>query len=1062
MNPYDGSVRIIQKTFPQVQGEIIGYFDDLLDFGKALYVEHDKHWNFLQRHGVNAETRARLRGVREELVRRAQIQMEDSLWNLDQQLKGQPFSFTPLEDRIFGEWNVHRLEREIRESHELQEAQERSRPLFRHESYYSIDLLGTTREEIERGADQAADYIIGSATTFSLEVVRQRMELLTQGLEKKIGTVEASEKISRKEATDIIHEIQRTATNKLDFFILEWTSDNLLMDQFAGYYSDRFRMDGDQKLKRIPAMNDGLVGLAIHWLTGSQYELYHRPQGFKGQLYDDDQTHKTMRDLMKEQIIQRLINYELKGGDDQEKAQNRSNLTFGPTIHEYLQQFDRKGIIPAGILENFMPGGADSTKFFEGLAMAERVNLLEVMNDLTNDKGENLGQKLFNSLTADQKVDIRQWQYDQALQEAQDKGKAVTFKDLAKVREAAKELAEEKNYYLTIRSRVESAFKTADSVLNIFGEAAFLNAPSIVMENGSVVMNEDFARESSGFTEVAEKRFQNLITKSQAGTFLSNEEKKELESLQQVKADYEKLIKKRGDFISINDYKIVQKYAILEAGKGLMILTGKDGKEYRIDDNLALIRYRGKAWRERWRAAGLDRSKADRKIVVDFTLPDRTKAKVTFELAEGFEETGLTKQEWQAFKDEDKKLREQGYLYQADNGKTFAEIIKMDELQPVLNNFLADYKSSMSEINDPNVIEKAARGRMMSIANIRKRLGFSRRQRLEGTTQQEIDEYTQRIEDSRSFDAELERLAYFAATHDLSQPPMIIERGHPVYKFSADRIDYGYQRSWGVKRLYHLKAFWLTNLRRTVPRAVDLVPLMPFSITSLRRELAFDSFLQMCWDVGKMESIDNPALVMMGNRHQAMGVIRGAGEGSISDRDWKKVWGFWEKPLVDANGLWKFVHFMDQKTTWESVEDAIKNPRMIMALEQREAFINHLQEVTFTRFLPILVATEKSLGEDRQALSAGSGYEENEKFALRFLEWLMSEKYKDEKGGEVGRQQGGMAVQKEIVKIINLITTPKSYREDSSIWDEFWRKQTPSHNPRLPNKAPQLTYTVIV
>lgn len=1014
VSPYDGSVHVVQKTFTQIQDEIIEYFDSLLDSKKPQYIEHESRWKGLQRHGVSAPVISRLKGIRGELVRRAQSQIEDSLLNLDQELRGELIGLTPIK-RISGEWSVHKLEKVIRESRDKQEAQERSAPLFRHESYYSIDLIGWDRESIERGADQAADYIIGSATTFSLEVVRQRMELLTQGLEKKIGVIEASEKVSRKEATAIVHEIQRAATNKLDFFILDWTAQNLLMDQFAGYYSDRMRMDGDQKLKTVPAMNDGLAGLTIHWLNSPLYRLYYRPQGFKGQLFNDDQTHKTMRGLMREQIIQKLMEYELKGRDFREKAQNREKLKFGPTIHEYLQQFNRKGVIPEGIIPDEVieeyfrytgrPVSKDTTtEFFNRLSIDDRVYLFTLLTPQQQ-------AQLFDALKINQRVEIRQKQYELILRETKAKGNAATFEDLAEVRETAKRLAEEKNFYQVIRSKAESAFDTADKVMNIFGDAAVLGAPSIIMENGPDIKGPD-------------------------GQTL-----------------------KRGDFISINDYVLVQKYAILQAGKKLTTFIGSDGKQYSVDDNLALIRYRSKEWIKRWKAAGFDRSKASRNF--EMSLPDGNK--ITVNLAQGFEETGLTEDEWQAFVGTANKLRKDGYETVID-GKKFEDIIKMDELQPVLNNFLADYKSSESEINDPDTIAKAARGKMFSIANIRKRLGFTGRKKLEGTTQQQIDEYTQRIEDSRSFHHELERLAYFEATHDLNNK-IGEERGKPIYKFSADRVDYGYQRlSWGVKRLHHIKAFWYTNLRRTVPRAVDLVHAVPIALSSLVKEHSFDSFLQMCWDINKMESIDNPGLVMTGDRHKDQADLRGRGEGTVSEGQGglKKMWGFWEKPLVDANALWKSVSgIISSVGTRESLRSLVDDPDTLhLGPETAEQLVDAVFEA-LGRIEPLLIATEKSLGEGRQALSAGTGYDENEKFMLRFMEWLMSGKQ-----GE-GREQGGMITQQEISDIMKLITKPGTFKpgavyftdkkgnefidleKSPSIWEEVVRKITPSHNPRI-------------
>lgn len=986
------------RVFSEVQDKIIETLENLVDRTRSQYIEHPSRWEFHRRRGISQAEIAQLQGIREEFIRRAFPQMEDALFNMSQ--GGDDFRI----DRISGEWNVYRLEKRVRGERESQEAQERSASLFRHEHYYTIELTGRNIRDIETGADQAADYIIRSATTFSLEVVRQRMELLTAGIDRTKGVIE-SEIGSEEEAKKIIQEIQRAVTNKLDFYILDWLSGNLLMDQFAAYYSDRFRQDGDQKIKVIPAMNDGQTGLAIHWLLSPMYRLYHRPQGFKGQLYDDDQTHKFMREKMKEQIIKKLMEYELKG--------SRSDLKNGPTLDEFLKQFDHKGIIPLGIIpEDMIPpdmvdheGKKDPTQYFKNLTWEKRDTLFKT---LTAEQREQLFS-LFDRLTPDEKVDIRRFQYSQVLDQLQAKernGAVMTFGDLAALRLARQQLAQSRQHLQGVRAKAESAFTTADRVLNIFGEAAFLSAPSIVMENDPEV----------------------------------------------VRGPNGEIIK-RGDFISIQDYVLVLKFAILTANHQEEVEIS--GKKYQVKDNQALIRWRSKMFIKAWKEAGLNRERARGeyiKLVEEGYRKIGSKPpRFMLELAQGFEETGLTRKEWEVFKNIDQQFREKGYQIEV-GGYNFEKIIKKDWLQPVLNNFLADYKSSMSEFNDPNVIEKAARGRMVSIDNVRKRLGFTGRKRLEGTTQQEIDEYTQRIEDSRSFDAEVERLAYFAATHNLSEPPLMLERGKPVYKFSADRVDYGYQRSWGVKRLHHLKAFWLTNLRRTVPRAADLVYAMPFSLTSLRRELAFDSFLQMCWEVGKMESIDNPSLIAMGDRHKAMGVIRGGAEGSISDQQWKKVWGFWEKPLVDANSLWKLVHFVQGKTAVQSLEKATRDPRGTISPETRESIINHLQETTFSRFMPILVATEKSYGEDRQALSSGSGYEENAKFALRFLEWLMSDKSGDD------REQGGLQVQKEIVDILKLITTPDSYREGASLWDEFWRKQTPSHNPRLPNNPPKPTY----
>lgn len=965
----DSPGRLTQKSFGEIEDDIIEYFNTLLDTSKPQYVEQSARWESLQRRGLTPAARGVLQGIREEFVKRAQAQIEDSLSNLDQQLKGQPQ--IPLPDRISGEWNVHRLERGIRDRRERQILEAGNEPLYREESYYRIRLLGNTRQELEIGADQAADNIIKSATNFDLQAMQQRMEMLLKALREKLasGDLQRSERISKSEAEAIITQIEDSVTNKIDFFILDWAGQNIQTDLFGSYLEQRMRIRGVEKIRGIPSMNDGLVGIATIELLSELYRLYYRPQGFKGQLFDDDTTHKYERSLLENQIVTKLMRYALKGRNGQERNLSRENLTKVSSRDQYLSNFELK--------EGFFNG-----REFKDLTEEERQSLIVNLENLTAQQRD----QLFDGLTPDLRLEISRWKYKQISQEVRQKGREATFQDLGKLREVRRELAIEQSRYQEAERKARGALIIAKQVMNIFGEAAELGSPSIIMDNR--------------------------------------------------------------DYIRVDEVALFYKYAILQAAK-------KYGEQYRAEDNMALIRWRSRMWIDRWKKAGLDRNKTDR----NFNITLRDGMQMSFRLKAGFEETGLTEEEYQAFENAVKEIRENGFTAQI-NGVKFEDIIKMDHLKSVNNNFLADYKSSESQINNEVVLEQVAKGQLAPVRNILRRLGLKGREGISGhTTQQRIDNLSQMIEDSRAFGAELERLAYFEATHGLPTEQITDPKLLP---FSADRIDYGFQNeSWLIKRLHHLKAFWYTNLRRTVPRGVDLVHAMPFALGRLAKEMDFDNILELAFNVNTtangLESVDNPALTLYADRHKDMAFIRSAAEGGV-DLEKGKRWGFLEKPLVDSNSLWKLFEAIGIDDFQAFVAQLNKGGTQLTQ-DTKEKIVNYFQETTLGRFNPILVGTEKQLGEDRQAISSGAGFDENEKFALRFLEWLLSEKKASAE--HRAREEAGMEAFPEIQDIIKLIVAPDSYSKGSSIWDEVWRKLTPSHNIRLLLRVPEPTYRVL-
>jgi len=993
----DSMIRVSGRSITDVEDEIIEYFDTLLlerfDNNSIKtnpqYVEQPARWNILQRRGVSSADIQRFQGVRAEFVRRAQAQIEDSLTNLDFGQRPTPLPPIDLPERISGEWNTQRAERLIRLGKDKQDLEAGIEPLFREEHYYTIVLLGHTREEIEAGANQAADNIIDSATTFDINTIQQRMEQLLKALRKKSADLQRNEKISKDGAEKLIVRMEDAVTNKIDFFILDWAGQNLQAELFTSWMEQRMRIRGVEKVRETPYMNDGLAGIAMLFLSSEEFRLFHRPQGFKGQSFDDDTVQKYIRAQLEKKMESILMNFELKGTTAKEKDVYREKLRRASTKDQFLANFNVKNTVIDGI--DFKTASKD-----------QQDNLVRNLEHYSPNEVE----ELFRTLTAEVRLEIRRYHYELVSGEVKSKGDNATFQDLDRLRIIRMNLAVEQNNYQEAKRKAVSAFTIAKQAMGIFGESADLGEHAIVMENG--------------------------------------------------------------DFIRKGELVLFYKYAILQAGKSY-------GETYGAEDNPALMRWRSRMWIDRWKKSGLDRKKTDR----NFSVTLQSGEEMTFKLKEGFEETGLTEEEWKGFEDAVKEVRAHGYNAKlkirvrqedgtyAEEEKSFEEIIKMEELKPVMNNYLADYQSSESQINNVVTLGQAAKGKLVPIEKILRRLGLKPREGVKGdTTQQRIDTLSQMVEDSRYLHAELDRLADFEATHGLPGLPLkqYEEKDAGIadprmLSFSPDRIDYALRnRSWLVGRLHDLKGFWYTNLRRTVPRAVDLIHALPFSLNSLAQEMAFDDTFDLMLNINTstngMESVDSPALVQYAMRNADMAFLRTVCEGGIDTKEGKK-WGWLEKPFVDANTLWQLFQAIGV-ADMRGLLEIMRRGGTEITQDVKEAIVNHFQEKTLGRFTPILVGTEKLLGEDRQAISSGSGYDENEKFALRKLEWILSEKKASEEYG--AREEAGQATFSEIQELIQLIVTPNSYSEGSSFWDEVMRKLEPSHNIRLPSRAPNPTY----
>lgn len=857
--------------------------------------------------------------------------------------------------RVYGEWNFG-FESKVRQQLVEQTLAEQARPLFHETELGFIILEGENSREIELAAEQAAEFITNSAGVYSLEAVQQRREYLLRAIENKRSVLSAETGGIKNKTDALVDRIKQVALNKLDFFILQWLADNLRMPEYSSYFEQTVMQKGTDRLKVVPTMSDGLVGLAIRYLLLPEYRLFFKPAGFKNQL-DQSGAQFYLRNLLKNKLIEQLMGFEL---DDQGKGWEGKAKTL-------------QDLMKVQSTDQFI-------KYFKEY------------------KREDV-----NSQHPEARKNKAEENYQQALERANNSPDDPDA--LVKLREARDLRAFELNRYNTAKNRVTNAVNEAIRTMDITGESSRLGSPTILMDNG--------------------------------------------------------------DYISVDEATLFYKFAILQAGKDY-------GQDNGMEDNQALIRWRSRMWIDRWKKAGLDRVKAGR----DFQAGENGN-RLAVSLKEGWEETGLTKEEWEAFEEAVRRLKAKGsgatitVTRRDENGRVvrdvdgepikeelkFEDIIKKSELQPVLSNFLADYKSSNNQLNDDYLRLQAFKGRLPAFKNILVRLGLKKP--VEGHAQKVLNEYTQRIEDSRAFHTEVERLAYYKATHKSLDKVKKQGQGRTIYMdstFLEDRIEYGYQGlPWGIKRAQYRKAFEYTNLRRTTPRAVDLIHAIPLSLTSLAQESGSEDILDMCWNLNRSEKDDNWTLMTFAMRTKDAWFIGGALEGDI-DLEKGRLWGFLEKLLTDTNSLWTLFDVsgvIDLKPWIANLEKGQND----IPQATREKIIKHLFEVTLSRFTPIIIGAEKQLAFDRQALGSGAGIEENEKFALRFLEWILSEKPHSEEHRE--REEGGWEAYEEVRDIFRLITVPDSYRLGSSIWDEVWRKLTPGHNPRLPKEAPEPTYVAL-
>ncbi|OGE25330.1 hypothetical protein A3C26_00685 [Candidatus Daviesbacteria bacterium RIFCSPHIGHO2_02_FULL_39_12] len=530
------------------------------------------------------------------------------------------------------------------------------------------------------------------------------------------------------------------------------------------------------------------------------------------------------------------------------------------------------------------------------------------------------------------------------------------------------------------------------------------------------------------------------------------------------------IIMENGEHISIEDVTYVYKFAILDAMK-------------KNNDSPARMRWRAYQW-------------ATHPWVYDKGKPvikykdEKGKEKIITGLVKGLEDTGITQEAFTAFLKAAKSLRDNGYkaVFESSTEKnadgtprtyTFEDIVNKNELNPVRDNFISNYKASREIFANLTAMREAKKGRQPFIKKILERLDQSGRgdfttldkAEIDGKSLEELPDeklkelFEDAITDSLIFHITVRQLARWEATFkpdaiDSADNMRCDSRSNIEGKFSTDRIYYGSQDiPWGVKRLQYLPEYWMTNKRERIGRAWELLPFVPLLKSSLAEECDAENLPDLILNVNK-EHIDEPGLKQIAAGFKDAQGWRQRGETSIDEQRGETSWSFWDKLTVDSAQILKYLPKLPQsgETGGATLDmlDYIEAPDPSDYMNKHPLFPStrkDLVDVTreiLKREAPLNIFLEAQLGYNRSAGGSGIGLEMGERWHYRILNWWLSSK----RG--IRQEEGGLEVNKDAETFLRFITIKNSWSSDGvSILDEAWRQARGTRDAGVSKQLPQ-------
>lgn len=1010
-DPEVGTGRVPRKlTFDEVKEIIAKDTDEIYRDALVNTADSETAWRYLVRDGVISRNQAdHFKSIRKVFVARAYEQMYDTLsnrHNLNERSKAQKEMAKLKEDldrgiidqedydrglrkrirklnfqertiqRLSGEWDVRKQDREVSDRLEAEERAERDK-LFYVDRYY-LTLTGTTKEQIEQGVNNYLTSLLEGAHVHDVQTIIQKMQYLSSAImSKKDVLIHAG--MSGKDAQEALTKINLHAENRGDIYVMDFAAQNLLMDEyFIPLYDKWGGVAGIDKLKAILDMNKGLISPAMLLILAKKNGLLFQPAGFKGQGMNNIWAQRTLRGpggVIRTQIAKELVNFQSKEVSAPELMEQTNWQDF-LRIKSTQRTFEFNGA-------QYKPEEAVRLARDAYDALLKEIRGKYVDND-TN--------KLRQNISANN-VEINN--------------------DLERLRKARGSYDKLNREYDRLLEEAKSTVDTTMRIFNVFGETAFLGAPVLIMDNG--------------------------------------------------------------DHINIEDATYFHKLAILEAIKDHGPSYNKAYKDrygVNVNESLATIRWRAYQWAKNpWQYDQAGNPIVKGKI----KNANGVDVEVVFGLVKGYETTGLTQQEFNAFLKAAKELRTNGFnavLKKDANGNplpgyTFEEVVDRNDVRPVRNNFIGNYKSSRDIFTNPTAMREAKKGRQDFIMKILERLNLSGRGRFTDLDYAKIDGkpidkvaperlkeiFEDATTDSLIFQNMVRKLTRIDATHNLTTN----SQGNLEYskEFSTDRLFYGGNEfPWGVKRLQYLIEYWMTNKRERVGRAWRLLPLAPLLKVGLAKDCDAENLPDLIFNLNK-EHIDEPGLKQIAAGYKDAQGWRHRGETSVDEQRGETIWAWWDKPSVDIAQVLKVVPDLPVNSDGKhlGMGDYIKDPKLFISNPLYDNYKKRLVDETrdiLKREAPMSVFLEAQLGYNRSAGGSGIGLEEGEKWHLEVLEWWLEGENKLGRGLE-----GGLKVNEDVEIFLKFITKKGSWSPGVSIVDEAWRQSRGTRDAGASDRYPQ-------
>lgn len=414
---------------------------------------------------------------------------------------------------------------------------------------------------------------------------------------------------------------------------------------------------------------------------------------------------------------------------------------------------------------------------------------------------------------------------------------------------------------------------------------------------------------------------------------------------------------------------------------------------------------------------------------------DRLAPEIKFNLAKGYEWTGLTQEEFDEVVKTQEQIRTEGYGA-VIRGKTIREILEMDDIDAQYDNLLALYEGARAQANSEEQIEAANRGEDTWLANTRKklastgRLGFVGLEQMQGTKQDIAKQFTLAVAESISFDENHSQLAYVLATTDGladyiddSKTDEFLNRES---NFSPDRLSFG--RYEGKSRNDYWVGLGLTSLGIEVGRFPTLFRRKPMHPKPLTERVGFKTITEVVGNSTGIDLVDNWHMITFAQQQDAMQTMQAAWKGGFDERGgYKMGYAAGDKLLDDGDKLRALEHsLLDPQVGLPSLEARIASIalgewtlKLDLGVEEKTIDEAGEREARITKLLsPIAYYYQTAITAD----DAGLGMEFNDNFHnSAVIPTLLSR-------GRSGRlNEGGLRAYSSIAKMLLFLTFPKSY-----------------------------------